>query len=175
VATYLAAIFAVAITVFVFWFVWLLILAARGGATDSMPVAGIIAMVFFLVAAAIVWLIPLANCTTTGAALYARRPFQALREAWAMTMVRGMRGRSLAFGAALLALALVQLIIRMALCGFLLDVTHVPWLSFVASDAITLLVSIIGMALAVVFYLDSRNRTTLIQDPLAEQENSQAR
>jgi hypothetical protein len=171
-ATYLAALVAVAIVVFVFWFVLLFIVAAVGGPTNIVPVVGITAMVFFLFVTAIVWIIPLAYCTTTGAALYVIRPFQALREAWTMTMVRGLRARSLAFGAALVALVIVQELIRLALCGFLSDVTHSPWLSFVASDVITLLALIFGMALAVVFYLDARNRTSLIQDPLATHENS---
>ncbi|HEY7982196.1 MAG TPA: hypothetical protein VID19_12005 [Candidatus Eremiobacteraceae bacterium] len=174
-ATYLVAILAVVIALFIFWFVWLFIVAVAGGPANTVPVAGITAMMFFFFAAAMVWIIPLTYCTTTGAALNAIRPFLAWREAWAMTMVRGLRARSLAFGAALLALVLVQEFIRLAVCGFLLDVTHVPLISFVISDAISLLALLIGMALAVVFYLDARNRVDLIQDPLAAQENSQAR
>jgi hypothetical protein len=167
-ALYLAA-FAVAIAVLLILF---LVLKAAGGATDS-AVVGISTM--SLVGLMILWIAPLSNCTTTGAALYAIRPVRALREAWAMTMTRGLRWRSLALGAALLAVTAVQEIMRTVLCGFLSDVTHAPWLSFVASDAITLLALIIVMALAVVFYLDARNRAGLIQDPLAGQENSQAR
>jgi hypothetical protein len=173
-AAYLAGIVAVVIVAFVLWFVWLLILAVGGAATENAPVAGITATLLFLAAATVVWIIPLANCTTTGAALYAVRPFRALREAWTMTMSRGVRGRSLAFGAALVALTLAQVFIRIAVCGFLSDVTHTPWISFVASDAITLLSLILGVALAVVFYLDARNRIGLIQDPLAKRENSQS-
>jgi hypothetical protein len=173
-ATYLFAIVAAIIAVYVSLFVWLMILKAAHGVTNSLSLVGVTAMLFVVFAAAIMWIIPLANCTTTGAALYAIRPIRAFREAWAMTMVRGRRWRSLAFGAALIALALVQEFIWLAVCGFLSDVTHSTWLAFVASDAITLLGLIIGMALAVVFYLDARNRTALIQDPLAKRENSQS-
>jgi hypothetical protein len=174
-ATYLATILVGVIAVVAIWIVWLLIVKAGGGTTQLVPAVGVTALLFVVLAAAIVWITPLADCATTGAALYATRPFRALREAWAMTMSRGLRRRSFAFGAALLALVLVKEFIRLALCGFLSDVMHASWLSFVASDVITLLTLIFGMAVAVVFYLDSRNRTTLIQDPLAEQENSQAR
>jgi hypothetical protein len=124
--------------------------------------------------AAIALLTPFSNCIFAGAALYPIRPFRALREAWSMTMSRGLRGRSLAFGAAFLALILVQEFFRLIVCGFLSDVTHLPWLSFVASDALTLLALIFGMALAVVYYLDARNRVAILQDPLANQENSRS-
>jgi preprotein translocase subunit SecG len=172
--TYTLGIAAVAVVVVVSLVVWFLLFQRGGGALAGASLDGFAAGSVFTALAAIAWLTPLANCTFVGAALYVIRPFKSLREAWKMTMSRGLRGRSLAFGAAFLALMLAQEFFRLIVCGFLSDVTHVPWISFVASDAITLLALIFGMALAVVYYLDARNRVALIQDPLAEQENSRS-
>jgi hypothetical protein len=173
-AAYLAAIIADILVVIAFWSIWFVVLKIAGGGTSAAPLAGIAAMMFSLFVAAIVWIIPLGSCTTTGAALYGIRPQRAIREAWEMTMSRGLRVRTLAFGAAFLALTVVQEFFRLVVCGLLSDVTHSTWLAFVASGAITLLALIIGMALAVVFYLDARNRVGLVQDPLAKRENSQS-
>jgi hypothetical protein len=169
-AMYLAAILVAAAP----WFAWLQILQARGEIMSSASVAEFSAVFFSLFAAAVVWITPLANCTFVGAALFMIRPFRALGEAWTMTMSRGLRVRTLAFGAAFLAFSVGQGFINLALSGFLSNVTHSPWLSFVASDAIRLLVSIFSVALAVVFCLDARNRIGLIQDPLANRENRQS-
>jgi hypothetical protein len=172
--TYLIGTAAVAIVVVISLVVWFLIFQRGGGALAGASLDGFAAGSILTGLAIIAWLTPLANCTFAGAALYVTRPFRAFREAWTMTMSRGLRGRSLAFGAAFLALILVQELFRLIVCGFLSDVTHVPWVSFVASDAITLLALIFGMALAVVFYLDARNRVAVLQDPLANQENSRS-
>jgi hypothetical protein len=165
----IAAIVIIAIAVLLL----LSLIIARGGPVG--PTADPVVVIFFVaICAAVAWLAPWANCTTTGAALYPIRPVQALREARMMTMSRGHRTRSLAFGAALLAFVIAQEFIRLTVCGFLSDVSHSSMLSFVASDAITLLALLIDVALAVVFYLDARNRVGLIQDPLANQENSRS-
>jgi hypothetical protein len=171
-AAYLAGIVAVFIAVSILWIAWVAILTIVGGTVTSSQIVVLTAVLGLAVVAAFAWLAPLGNCTFAGAALHMTRPFRALREAWTMTMSRGLRGRSLALGAAVLALAVAQQFIRLTLCGFLSDVTHWLWLSFVASDAITLLSLIFGIAIAVVFYLDARNRVGLLQDPLANRENS---
>ena len=91
-----------------------------------------------------------------------------------MTMSRGRRARSLAFGSAFLALTFALEFIGIVVCGVLTDITHTPWLSIVASETVALLEWIFIMALAVVFYLDARNRIGLIQDTLVNRENSQS-
>jgi len=156
------------------WIVWVTILASGGQTITSSQTVVLFALLIPSLAAVAVWMIPLTNCTFTGAALNAVRPFRALREAWTMTMSRGLRGRSFALGGALIAITVVEVFISTALCGVLSVVTHSSWLSFVARDLISLLALIFFTALAVVFYLDARNRTGIIQDPLAERENSQA-
>jgi hypothetical protein len=174
-ATYIAGVVAITIVWVVCWVAWFMIDKTWGGAVASVPGAVFTGAFLAAFVATIAWLTPLANCTFTGAVLYVVRPFRALREAWSMTMSRGQRRRSLAFGAAFLALTVVQEFIRLVVCGSLSDVTHSPWLSFVASDLITLLALMLWTVLAVVFYLDARNRMGFIQDQVAEQENSKAR
>jgi hypothetical protein len=166
-----AAVFLIAVVVLLAWF---LILSIGGRPSVDSNVSVVTMLTISSLAVLVAWMIPLASCTTTGAALYAVRPFQALREAWTMTMSRGLRGRSLALGAAFVAFTVVQDFISLVWCGVLSDITHSPWLSFVASDAISLLALIFGTVLAVVFYLDARNRIGFIQDPFAEQENSRS-
>jgi hypothetical protein len=173
-AMYLAAFVGVIISALVPWFVWFLILAAGGRTIDSSSVSVLFIFIVALLAAVVAWIIPLTNCTYTGAALYAIGPFRALREAWTMTMSRGLRGRGLALGTAFVAFTVVQEFLRLVWCGVLSDVTHSSWLSFVASDAIELIALVFGTVLAVVFYLDARNRAGILQDPLAEQENSRS-
>jgi hypothetical protein len=168
------AFLATIIVVVVIWFVWLLIFKAGGGAVTSAQVVVLFALIVPPFAVVAAWMIPLVNCTTTAAALYAVRPFRSLREAWTMTMSRGLRGRSFAFGAAIIAFTVVEEFISLAVCGALSDVTHSRWLSFVVLDVTTLLALIFTTALAVVFYLDARNRVGLIQEALAERENSRA-
>lgn len=167
-----ALIIAAVVAVSILWIIWVVILSIGGGSVGSSSVAGLTAALVLSLIAAVALLAPLADCTFAGAALNVVRPFQALREAWIMTMSRGLLGRSLALGAAILALTVAQLSVSSAVCGVLADVTHSTWLSFVAQDSISLLATIFGAALAVSFYLDARNRSGLIQDPLAERENA---
>lgn len=171
---FVVGIVVVVIVLVAFIFVWLLTVKPEGGAIAGVTLIVFTAAMILSIFAVIASITPLANCTFAGAALYTIRPFTALREAWTMTMSRGLRGRTFALGAGLFAVTLAQGFIALALCGFLSNVTHSPWLSFVANDAITLLTLIFSAALAVVFYLDARNRVGFIQDPLAEQENSRS-
>jgi hypothetical protein len=173
-ALYIAGVVAVIIAALGLWFAWLLILKAGFGAFASTPVVVLTAGLVVTVGAAIGLITPLANCTFAGAALYVVRPIRALREGWTMTMSRGLRGRSLALGAAIIAIDMVQEIISSAVSGVLSNITHSPWLALVVRDALSLVALTFWTVLAVVFYLDARNRTGLIQDPLAERENSQA-
>ena len=89
-------------------------------------------------------------------------------------MSRGVRGRSFVFGTAFIAFSVVEEFISAAVCGVLSDVTHSTWLSFVALDVTSLLALIFTTALAVVYFLDARNRVGLIQEASAARENSQA-
>lgn len=173
-ALYIAGVIAVVIAGLLLWFAWFLIFKAGGGAIASAPVAVLTAGLFVTTGAATGLITPLANCTFAGTALYVVRPFRTLREAWTMTMSRGLRGRSLAFGAAIIAIWTVQEIISTAVSGVLSNITHSPWLSLIVRDAIWLVESTFFTVLAVVFYLDARNRIALVQDPLADRENSQA-
>ena len=170
-AVYFAAIIAIVIIGVVFLAVWGLTIA-RGGSIGASSAMAVVVVAFAAIGAAIVWLAPLANCTSVGAALYPLRPFRALREARMMTMSRGHRARSFAFGVALLAFVVAQQLITWTVCGFLSNVSHSAWLSFVASDTMALLALTFEVSLGVVFYLDARNRIAELQDPLSEQQNS---
>ena len=174
-ATYVVGVFAILIVWMVCWILWFMIDKNWGGAVASVPGAVFTGAALVGFVAVTAWLTPMANCTFAGATLYMIRPFRALRESWAMTMTRGLRGRSLALGSAFIAFTIALELFRFAVCGFLSDVTHSPWPSFVASDAIALFATMFWTGLAVVFYLDARNRAGIIQDPLVGQENSQAR
>jgi hypothetical protein len=171
---FVAALLAAIIVVLVLWFIWLTIITAGGGNITVAQVLILFPLFVPTLAVLAAWTIPLTYCITTAAALYAVRPFRALREAWTMTMSRGPRGRSYAFGAAIIAFSVVQIFISSAVCGVLSDVTHSSWLSFVLRDVISILVWIFTSAIAVVFYIDARNRVGSIQEALATRENSQA-
>jgi|GEM_PF-4884879 len=160
------------IVMLLLWLVTLVVGAAGGPALSRSNVSDFLTLSIPLFAVIVIWTSPLMNCTSVGAALYARKPLQAIREAWTMTMSRGLRGRSLALGTAFVAFTVVQEFVRSAVCGVLSILTHSTWFSFIARDSISFLALIFWTVLAVVFYLDARNRTGLIQDPLAERENA---